>query len=68
MGVECSTHGTDEENAYKILAGKPEGNKSLGRTRCKWEKRWGFVSWIHLAQDRDRWRDLVNMVMNILLP
>jgi hypothetical protein len=53
---------------------KPEGKRPLGRPRCRWEDGirmdvreigWGSVDWIQLAQDRDRWRALVNTVMNI---
>jgi hypothetical protein len=60
-----------------ILVGKSEGKKPLGRPRCKWEDilryifkevRWGGKDWIDLAQDRDRWRALVNAVMNIRVP
>jgi hypothetical protein len=52
---------------------KPEGERSLRRLRRRWEDGikmdlrkigWESVEWIHLAQDRDRWRTLVNMVMN----
>jgi hypothetical protein len=59
------------------LAGKPEGKIQLGRTRCRWEDNikmdlrevgWGGMDWIHLAQDRDQWRALVNMVMNLQVP
>jgi hypothetical protein len=58
---------------YRLLVGKPEGN----RTRCRWVDnintdlgriRWGVVDWIGLAQDRDKWRALVNAVMNIRVP
>jgi hypothetical protein len=54
--------------------GKPEAKRPLGRPRCRWEDGikmdlrqigWGSVEWIQLAQDRDWWRALVNMVMNL---
>jgi hypothetical protein len=63
--------------AYDILVGRPEGRRPLGRPRRKWEDNikmnlreigFGDVDWIHLAQDRDRWRALVNTVMNIGVP
>jgi hypothetical protein len=63
-------------NAY-ILVGKLEGRRPLGRPRRRWEdniqmdlREIGFadVHWIHLAQDRDRWRALVNTVMNLRVP
>jgi hypothetical protein len=56
------------------MVGKPEGKKPLGRPRRRWEDGvkmdlreigWGSVEWIHLAQDRDHWRALVNTVMNL---
>jgi hypothetical protein len=54
--------------AYKLSVGKPEGQRPLGRPRCRWVDNikvgWGDVDWIGLAQDRDRWRALVNAVMN----
>jgi hypothetical protein len=60
--------------AYNILVGRPEGRRPLGIPRRRWEdnikmgiRETGFwdVDWIHLAQDRDRWRALVNTVMNL---
>jgi hypothetical protein len=62
---------------YNILVGSPEGRRPLGRPRRRWEDnikmdlreiRFGDVDWIHLAQDRDRWRALVNTVMNLRVP
>jgi hypothetical protein len=62
-----------EKNAYRILVGKPEGKRPLRRPRHRWEDNikmdlreigWGGIDWIDLAQDRDRWRALVNTVMN----
>jgi hypothetical protein len=64
----------EERNAYRVLMEKPDGKKPLGRPRRRWEDRirmdlrkigWGSVDWIQLAQDRDRWRALVNTVMNL---
>jgi hypothetical protein len=63
--------------AYRLLVGKPEGKRPLGRPRRRWmdnikmdllEIGWGGVDWIGLAQDRDRWRALVNAVMNLRVP
>jgi hypothetical protein len=57
--------------------GKPEGKKPLGRPRRRWvnnirmdlgEIEWGGVNWISLPQDRDKWRALVNAVMNLHVP
>jgi hypothetical protein len=60
--------------AYKLFVGKSEGRRSLGRPRRRWvdnirmdfvEVGWGDVDWIGVAQDRDRWRALVNSVLNL---
>jgi hypothetical protein len=62
------------KNAYSILVGKPQGRRPLGRPRRRWEDnigmdlRDGDVDWIYLAQDRDRWRALVNTVMSLRVP
>jgi hypothetical protein len=57
--------------------GKPEGKRPLGRPRCRWVQNirmdlgvtgWGGVEWISLAQDRDKWRALMNAVMNLWVP
>jgi hypothetical protein len=67
----------EKRNAYRLLVGKPEGKRPLGRPRRKWvdnirtdlgEVGWGDVDWIGLAQDRNRWRGLVNSVLNLRVP
>jgi hypothetical protein len=67
----------ERRNAYSILVGKPEGKRPLGRPRRMWmdnikidlrEIEWDGSDWIELAQDRDQWRALVNMVMNLRVP
>jgi hypothetical protein len=64
-------------NAHKNFIGKPEGERSPGNSRRRLEDNikidlremeWDGVNWIHLAQDRYRWWDLVNMVMNLRVP
>jgi hypothetical protein len=64
-------------SAYKILIEKPEGNRPLGRHRHRRkdnigtnlrEIEWESVDWMHLAQDRDQWQNLVNTVMNLRVP
>jgi len=76
MGVACSTTG-DRRGVNWILVGKPEGKRSLGKPRHRWEDNikmdfqevgcW-VMDWIELAQDRNRWREVVNGVMNIRFP
>jgi hypothetical protein len=64
-------------NVNGFLVGKPEGKRPLGRPRCRrvdnirmdlGEMGWGDVDWIGLAQDRNRWRALVNLVVNLRVP
>jgi hypothetical protein len=67
----------EKRNAYRILVGKPEGERPLGRPRRRWvdnikmdftEIGWDGMDWIDLAQDRNQWRALVNTVMNLRVP
>jgi hypothetical protein len=67
----------DKRNEYKLLVGEPEGKRPLGRPRYRWvdnirmdlgEVGWGDVDGIGLAQDRNRWRALVNSVMKLRVP
>jgi hypothetical protein len=67
----------EKRNAYRLLVGKPEGKRPLGRPRRRWvdnirmglrEVGWGDVGWIGLAQGRNRWRALVNSVLNLQVP
>jgi hypothetical protein len=67
----------EKRNAYRLLVGKPEVKRPLGRPRRRWvdnikmdlrEVGWGDVNWIGLAQDRNRWRALVNSVLNLRVP
>jgi hypothetical protein len=76
MGGPCSSNG-EKRNAYRLLVGKPVGKRPLGRPRRRWvdnirmdlgEVRWGDVDGIGLAKDRNRWRAIVNSVLNLLVP
>jgi hypothetical protein len=64
-------------NAYRLLVGKPAGQRPLGRPRPRWvanirrdlgEVGWGNVDWIGLAKDKNMWRALVNSVLNLRVP
>jgi len=76
MGWACSAYGRGE-GVYRVLVRKTEGRRPLGRPRCRWvdnirmdlqEMGCGYMDWIGLAQDRDRWRMLVSAVMNLRVP
>jgi hypothetical protein len=67
----------EKRNAYRLLVGKPEGKRLLGRPRHMWvdnvrmdlgEVGWGDVDWIGLAKDRNRCRALVNSALNVRVP
>jgi hypothetical protein len=67
----------EERVAYRALVGKPEGKRPLGRPRRRWvdsirmdlqEVGCGYVDWIGLAQNRDRWRTLVSAVRDLRVP
>ena len=70
-------HMGEERGVYRVLVGKLEGRRPLGRPRHSWvdnirmdlqEVGCGYMDWIGLAQDRDRWRTLVSAVMNLWVP
>ena len=67
----------ERRGVYRVLMGKPEGKRPLGRPRRRWEDnikmdlqevRKGYGDWMELAQDRDRWRGLASTVMNFRVP
>ena len=67
----------EERVVYRVLVGKPEGRRPLERPRRRWvdnirmdlqEVGRGYMDWIGLAQDRDRWRTVVSAVMNLRVP
>ena len=75
MSRPCSAH-VESRSAYRVLVGKPERKRPLGILRRRWEHdikmdlqegRWG-MDWIDLAQERKRWRAVVNAVMNLGVP
>jgi hypothetical protein len=66
----------EKKCAYRILVGRPEGRRPLGRPRRRWDDNikmdvqdvgWG-IDWIELTQDRDRWRAVVNALVNLGVP
>ena len=76
MGGTCSTYG-ERRSAYRVLVGRNEVKRPIGRTRPVWadnckmglqEVGWGDMGWIDLVQNRDRWRVLVNVLMNLRVP
>jgi hypothetical protein len=67
----------DRRGANRILVGRSEGKRPLGRSRLRWEDNvkiilqevgWGGMDWTDLAEDRDRWRALVNAVLHLRTP
>jgi hypothetical protein len=72
MGGACGVYGRGER-VYRVMVGRPEGKRPLGRPRRRWEDNIkmdlqevgrGCGDWMEVAQERDRWRALVNTVMN----
>jgi hypothetical protein len=77
MGGHVARIWGEKRNLSRLLVRKPEGKRALGGPRCRWvdnikmylgEVGWGDVDWIGLAQDRNRWRALVNSVMSLRVP
>jgi len=67
----------EERGLYRFLVGKPEGKRPLGRPRCRWADNimmdlqavgCGYMDWIGLAEDSDKWRTLVRAVINLRVP
>jgi hypothetical protein len=67
----------EKRNSYKILVREPEGKSPLGKPRRRWVDNirmdlrkigWDGVDWIEMSQDRDKWRALVNMVLDLRVP
>jgi hypothetical protein len=76
MSEACTTI-REKRNVCMLLEGKPEGKRPLRRPKCRWvdnikmdlrEVGWGDVDWIDLTQDRNKWRALVNAVMDLGVP
>jgi hypothetical protein len=75
MSRACSTKWREEEHV-QVIGGKARGKETTRKTKMKVggqyldlkEMEWGGVDWIGLAQDRNKWRALVNVVMNLLVP
>jgi len=75
--IKCVCVCGERRGIYRVLVGKPEGKRPLGRARHRWEDnikmdlqevRCGGIDWIKLVQDSERWQALVNVVMNLRVP
>jgi hypothetical protein len=81
-GIRCGGGGHvpymgESRGSYRALVGKPKGKRQLGRSRRRWEDNinvdlqevgWEDMDWINVARDRERWRALVNVVLNFRVP